>query len=916
MEAVAVRRNDEARPVAALAEDAVRAFEGRDARPVQCVRMDGDVVTLHQVPQPIVEASDHDRADRRYRRDIAASVSQRVEASLHGFRHGDGLRDGEADSGIDVDARCSRELNRLDPCAGRRELDLDVRGQPGEPDALLEHSLGVRVVLRVRLHGQPALVPTLAPEDRLEDARASDCHLLDECPRDIRLRPDRILEGKLPDPRDPVRLLATQHIEHDARIGGGAGRAASDGILEVGDRTRVVPVVGRRVGSHPEQGALDEALQRGSGHRVPSSGCTKVRVEYNRLSIPCQSRPTNPGSRGSDGWLTYPLTRIVRDRRADVARRRGDSVPKPEEILGQFLGDASFPVAWDSEVEKDFFWVYDDLHCPHPVSPMFFDIGGWWLTCDHMFRRFGTPFAVDWLAKNVNGYVYTTAIPPDPALRIDSTEYSARYGARVPRDADFGATMGAYLDTVLPVYGDQFADWWRDRFRPEMERNFVYLEARLDDAERMTLAEVACLLEDAIDIHDRHWKIHWMLNFAQLSATLTLRAVMEKTHGKINEQLLGRLQNSAKDRNWDSIEALWKMKEEAQADSVLSVAFKHDTAQEIIAALKATERGKRFIADRVVPYQKEYGWHAVWSHEFIFPTVREHMAPVIELVRGYIETNYDYPKTIAALAADIAAAAKEILEGLTGEALEEMRAANDINLKMAPLTPDHHFYIDQGANAHVRMPLILCGQKLVEMGALDSPEDVVHFKYNEFRVFMGNPSAMDGRAIVAKSKAAREKAYTFRPKEWIGTCTPTQLAFPYLNLWGFPDKFHRKESTIAGQVQGIGGSPGIVEGIARVVLREDQFDTVRAGDVLVCQMTNPAWVVLFTKIVGLVTDAGGTVSHPAVLSREFGIPAVVGSSVATRDIKNGDRIRINGTTGLVEILQAAALPKNDLMTSL
>ena len=80
---------------------------------------------------------------------------------------------------------------------------------------------------------------------------------------------------------------------------------------------------------------------------------------------------------------------------------------------------------------------------------------------------------------------------------------------------------------------------------------------------------------------------------------------------------------------------------------------------------------------------------------------------------------------------------------------------------------------------------------------------------------------------------------------------------------------------MAGQVSGIGGSPGVVEGIARVVLTEDQFDDVRAGDILVCQMTNPAWVVLFTKIVGLVTDAGGTVSHPAVLSREFGIPAVV-----------------------------------------
>ena len=575
-----------------------------------------------------------------------------------------------------------------------------------------------------------------------------------------------------------------------------------------------------------------------------------------------------------------------------------------EEVLGQFLGDEKFPVTWTSETEKLLFWVYDDLHCPHPLSPMYEDIGGWWLSCDHMFRRFGTPFATDWIYKNVNGYLYTAAIPAEAGLTVATQEYNYATSPIVPEDPEYAAKIGTYLGAVLPTYGLQFVNWWRDRLVPEMDRNFAYLEGMLDKQGELNLMELACVLEDAIDVHDRHWKIHWMLNFAQLSATLNLRAVMEKTHGKINEVLLGRLQNSAKDRNWDSIHALWRMKEEAKVDPELAAIFKADTAGEIIVALEASERGRRFIEERVAPYQKEYGWHAVWSHEFIFPNVVEVMEPVIELVRGYIETNYDYPKTIGALAADIDAAAREILEGLQGEALEEMRAANEINLRMAPLTPDHHFYIDQGANAHVRQVLLAIGRKLVAAGALDAPDDVVYFRYNELRVFMGDPKAMDGRAIVAKAKAAREKAYTFRPKEWVGTVTATQLAFPYLNLWGFPDKFYRKESTVAGQINGIGASPGVVEGVARVVLREDQFDDVRAGDILVCQMTNPAWVVLFTKIVGLVTDAGGTVSHPAVLSREFGIPAVVGTSVGTEQIKNGDRVRLNGTTGLVEILSA------------
>jgi pyruvate,water dikinase len=577
-----------------------------------------------------------------------------------------------------------------------------------------------------------------------------------------------------------------------------------------------------------------------------------------------------------------------------------------EEILGQFLGDESFPVTWDSEVEKSFFWVYDDLHIPHPVSPMFFDIGGWWLSCDHMFRRFGTPFAVDWLAKNVNGYVYTTAIPAEPGLHIEGTEYSSRYQARVPRDAAFAANMGAYLDTVLPVYGQQFADWWHDRLVPEMQRNFAYLEDRLDGAAGMSLAETATLLEDAIDIHDRHWKIHWMLNFAQLSATLKLRAVMEKVRGGVDEELLGRLQNSAADRNWDSIESLWRMKNDVRDDAELRAAFDPEDTKTIAANLRATQRGRRFIAERIEPYQREFGWHAVWSHEFVFPTVREEMEPVLELVRGYLATDYDYPTAIDAMRRDIEAASAEILAGLEGDAMDEMRAANEVNLRMAPLTPDHHFYIDQGANAHVRLVLLAVGRKLVEAGRIDQPDDVLYLRYNELRMLIGDAGAVDARALVAQRRAEREAARRLHPRDWVGTVTPSQLAFPYLVNWGYPERFHRQQSEDEARIEGIAGSPGLVEGTARVVMTTDEFDQVRDGDILVCQMTNPAWVVLFTKIAGLVTDTGGTTSHPAVLAREFGIPAVIGTSVATHRIATGDRVRVDGTNGVAEILRDQA----------
>jgi phosphohistidine swiveling domain-containing protein len=573
-------------------------------------------------------------------------------------------------------------------------------------------------------------------------------------------------------------------------------------------------------------------------------------------------------------------------------------------IVKQFLGDERFPVKWESEQEKKLFWVYDDLHCPHPLSPMYYDIGGWWMTCDHMFRRFGTPFAADWIAKPVNGYLYTAAVPADPDCQVDGEEYGNVYRARVPKgDPGYAGKIGAYLGAVLPVYGREFDGWWRERLVPEIKRNFEYLESKIDHWEEIDIAEWATILEDAMDIHDRNWKLHWMLNFAQFSGTTGLAAVVQEVRGQVDNVLLGRLQNSAKDRNWDRIEALWKMKEEVKKDKALSAAFKAETGRAVMAALEKTDRGKKFIAEQVRPYQREFGWAAVWVHEFTFKTAFEDPTPFIETVRGYIETDYDYPSHVKALAEDIKKACAELVAGLTGEARAKVEAANAINLKMAPLTPDHHFYFDQSTNAHLRLVLICIGKKLVKAGLLDDPEDIMYLRYNELRYLIGDPS-FDAKSIVTASRAAHEKAYAIKPRGWIGTATESQLAFPYLGLWGFPEKLYIEQAEATDTVQGLAASPGVVEGIAKVVMTIEEFDKVEKGDILVCQMTNPAWVTLFTKIIGLVTDAGGPVSHPGVLSREFGIPAVVGSSVGTSRIKDGDRVRVNGSTGLVEILKS------------
>ena len=152
---------------------------------------------------------------------------------------------------------------------------------------------------------------------------------------------------------------------------------------------------------------------------------------------------------------------------------------------------------------------------------------------------------------------------------------AARGGDRVPGPLRPARTarprprgkIGAYLGWVLPEYAGNFLAWWRDRLRPEIERNFAYLDGI--DYEAATMREMAVYLEDAIDVHDRHWKIHWMLNFAQFASTTNLNAVIAEVRGGEDPGLMGRLQSSLEDRNWDSIEDLWKIKEEVKGDGEL-----------------------------------------------------------------------------------------------------------------------------------------------------------------------------------------------------------------------------------------------------------------------------------------------------------------------------------------------------------
>ena len=111
-----------------------------------------------------------------------------------------------------------------------------------------------------------------------------------------------------------------------------------------------------------------------------------------------------------------------------------------------------------------------------------------------------------------------------------------------------------------------------------------------------------------------------------------------------------------------------------------------------------------------------------------------------------------------------------------------------------------------------------------------------------------------------------------------------------------------RRQAASGVLDGIAASPGKYAGPARVIMGESEFHKLRAGDVLVCPVTSPVWSVLFPSLGALVTDCGGILPHPAIIAREYGVPAVLATGNATVLLRDGELVEVNGTEGRVQLI--------------
>jgi pyruvate,water dikinase len=233
---------------------------------------------------------------------------------------------------------------------------------------------------------------------------------------------------------------------------------------------------------------------------------------------------------------------------------------------------------------------------------------------------------------------------------------------------------------------------------------------------------------------------------------------------------------------------------------------------------------------------------------------------------------------------------------------------------------NHNFYIEHWTMGVFWRKIRELSRMLHAEGFWTEPDDLLYLGRNEVRDALFD--LVTGWGVGAKPigpdywpeeierrRGIVDALKTARPAPALNT-PPEIITEPFTRmLWGITTEQVQQwlgagEAVEGGGLRGMAASPGVVEGLARVVTDADQLSEVQQGEILVATVTAPSWGPIFGKIKATVTDIGGMMSHAAIVCREYGLPAVTGTGSASTTIKTGQRLRVDGTKGTVQILDA------------
>jgi phosphohistidine swiveling domain-containing protein len=539
------------------------------------------------------------------------------------------------------------------------------------------------------------------------------------------------------------------------------------------------------------------------------------------------------------------------------------------------------PIQFPQPDEIEGSWDWDKIHAPRPLTPLAGDavvmtMGQGFTTAQH---EFGSTLTLK--CRMVNNYFYAT-FTPDPEFTPptnDVDEYTRQ------------------LDAIAAGIGRRWKQEWEPSLMPILERARSLDYSGMDD--QHLLAEFHAQVQNLVYF----WTIHGWINLSLVPATaLTEFYIQEIDPEDPNEAW--QLMQGYPTRSWESLLGLWKLSRGVKASPTLTKIFDEVDPAQMLDALQASDDGRAFARD-FRAYLEDFGWRSDGIYEVAEATWREDPVIPLNTIQGYMRLGEDSDPQVSL---DQAAQRRE---ELTQKARAKLASDPDKLRRFDALveaakynlsvTEDHSFWIDQMGIAAFRRFCLAVGQRLVERGRLERPDDVFFLYRGEVADALAGKDG-NWRALVTERRAAFDEAARIVPPDHLGAPTaPSPDPFFIALVDKMLGLLPVEPSTDPDIITGVAASPGQVQGTAKVVRSLVEASKLQQGDIMVCEMTVPTWVPLFATVSGIVADSGGILSHCAIVAREFHLPAVVGTHVGTTTIKDGMTVTVDGTRGLVRI---------------
>lgn len=350
--------------------------------------------------------------------------------------------------------------------------------------------------------------------------------------------------------------------------------------------------------------------------------------------------------------------------------------------------------------------------------------------------------------------------------------------------------------------------------------------------------------------------------------------------------------------------ALFDLAEWAREHPDLASALTSMSAADIAAALGGPPPGAvtadawNVFTTLFAAHLQHYG-DAVYDLDFSKPLAADDPSPLLEALKSFVagDARNPHDRQAASSAAREAAtsALRARLRGRRGRLVGWLLSGAQ---QFAPLREDALADVGLGWPQLRRMVHVL-GERAVAAGAVTAADDVYWLSFDEVqdvaRAIDSGRRAADHAGSVAERRATAAHNRTATPP--VALPLKGGATFLGIDLMRFMPAHSHQDG--GDTIKGIGASPGRVTGTARVILGPEHFHAMRHGDILVTKITTPAWTPLFALAAGIVTDVGGPLSHSSIVAREYGIPAVLGTGVATARVKDGGRITVDGDGGRV-----------------